>query len=155
MALLSILVGTLGPVPLAGTLGVPHTTLFLHGLSGHASEFEPMMQWMRAYFGNATPSMHSLALFEGVASLAPMVRQRDAILDYLISNANALNLTGGWNFVAHSQGALLARSVIQALPADFPPVLSYVSLAGPQKGQFGPCAHLAKWCAAGPAHANG
>ena len=47
--------------------------------------------------------------------------------------------------VAHSQGALLFRSAIEALPSSFPPVLSYVSLAGPHMGQYGMCRNLAKW----------
>ena len=83
--------------------------------------------------------MHSLPLFEGSASLrTPLTKQRDSIVEYLVTNAAALNLTEGFNFVAHSQGALLTRAVIQALPESLR-VINYVSMAGPQLGQWGMC----------------
>ena len=132
------------------TFGMPpHTTLFLHGLGGTASQFDLMQSWMTDFFGNATPPMHSLPLFEGTASVdTPMPQQRNALLAYMMENVDALNLSAGFNFVAHSQGALLARSVIEALPLTFPPVLSYVSLAGPHTGQYGMCRNLGRWYAA-------
>ena len=39
-----------------------------------------------------------------------------------------------------AKGALLARSVVQALPSNLS-VLSLVSMAGPQHGQWGMCAN--------------
>jgi hypothetical protein len=64
-------------------------------------------------FGNETV-MHSLPLFEGSDSLkTPLPVQRDAIIRYLAQNVDVLQLGGGFNFVAHSQGALLARSIVQ------------------------------------------
>ena len=55
-----------------------------------------------------------------------------------MTNKAALNLTKGFNLVAHSQGAILSRAVIQALPASLQ-VINFVSLAGPQLGQWGMC----------------
>jgi hypothetical protein len=119
-----------------------HTIIFMHGLNNHAQQYDHMQDWARACFGNVTPPMHSLPLFEGGDSLkTPMMAQRDGVVQYLVDNAAALNITAaGFNIVAHSQGAILMRAVIEALPGSFPPVLSYVSMAGPQRGQFGMCA---------------
>ena len=117
----------------------PATTLFLHGLNGNAGQFNTMMGRMNATFGANAPAMHSLPLFESSASLeTPLATQRDAIVAYLCQNAESLDLAGGFNFVAHSQGALLARTVIQALPSNFT-VKALISMAGPQLGQWGMC----------------
>jgi len=79
------------------------------------------------FFGSGHP-FHSLALFEGIHSLnVPLTEQRDTIIKYLVDHADELNITGGFNFVGHSQGALLARAVIQALPPTLN-VSTYVSL---------------------------
>ena len=42
-----------------------------------------------------------------------MMQQRDDMIHYLLDNAQNLNLTDGFHWVAHSQGSLLARAVIQ------------------------------------------
>jgi hypothetical protein len=70
-----------------------------------------------------------------------MVQQRDEMVSYLIEHQQSLDITNGFHWVAHSQGALLARAVIQrasSLP-NFPPIHTYVSMAGPQMGQWGQC----------------
>ena len=83
--------------------------------------------------------MHSLPLYDGSKSLrTPLSEQRDGVIAYLVKNAVALNITDGFNLVAHSQGALLSRAVIQALPASLK-VINYVGMAGPQLGQWGMC----------------
>lgn len=115
--------------------------VFLHGINGHADEFYPIMDWMKAKYGPNCPSMHSLSISEGSASLLmPLMEQRDLMLDFLKAKASSLGIDGdgGFNFVAHSQGALLARSVIQKLPSNLR-VLTFVSMAGPQRGQWGDC----------------
>ena len=95
------------------TVALPAPTVFLHGLNGAASDFNHIIAWMHEAFGNGTV-MHSLPLFEGSDSIkTPLPVQRDAIIRYLVQNADPLQLTGGFNFVAHSQGALLARSIVQ------------------------------------------
>merc|ERR1712070_1132312 len=97
-----------------------------------------MQGFMRYHFGNST-RMHSLPLFEGRDSLStPLLKQRDAIVQYLVDNAETLQLAGGFNLVGHSQGALLGRAVVQALPSDLQ-CRVLVSLAGPQLGQWGMC----------------
>lgn len=85
--------------------------------------------------------MHSLNICEGSCSLrTPLTKQRDDVVSYLVSNSRSLGIDGddGFNFVAFSQGALLARAVVQKLP-PYLRVHTYVSLAGPQRGQWGEC----------------
>lgn len=121
--------------------------IFLHGIGGYASEFYPVMEMIRKEFNNQSdttaadvPIMHSLNIREGQASLlTPMLTQRDEMVQYLIDNAAVLGIDkDGFHFVGHSQGALLARSVIQKLPRSLK-VHTYISMAGPQRGQWGPC----------------
>ena len=115
--------------------------LFLHGINGHADEFSGIIRFMRNKYGPGAPLMHSIDICEGSCSLLnPLPQQRDDMLKYLTKNAAALGIDGeeGFNFVAHSQGALLARSVIQKLPPSLR-VRTYVSMASPQMGQYGEC----------------
>jgi len=133
---IALVLSEAAPLPLSRTLN--HTTIFMHGLFGHASDFDWMQGSMRAKFGNST-RMHSLPLYEGRDSLrTPLLKQRDAIVKYLVANAESLQLAGGFNLVGHSQGALLGRAVVQALPANLQ-CRVLVSLAGPQLGQWGMC----------------
>mmetsp|Transcript_26666 Transcript_26666/g.76948 ORF Transcript_26666/g.76948 Transcript_26666/m.76948 type:complete len:373 (-) Transcript_26666:38-1156(-) len=114
--------------------------IFLHGINGHASEFEDIMHLIRAKYGTQAPTMHSLGLCDGACSLRPLPAQRDELVDYLLSNAADLGIDDeeGFNFVGHSQGGLLARAVIQKLPPALR-VRRYVSMASPQRGQWGEC----------------
>mmetsp|Transcript_12895 Transcript_12895/g.20006 ORF Transcript_12895/g.20006 Transcript_12895/m.20006 type:complete len:259 (+) Transcript_12895:77-853(+) len=115
--------------------------LFLHGISGHAHEFNGIMALLQQKYGSKTPTMHSIGICEGSCSLmTPLPQQRDNMLTFLVKNAAALGIDSedGFNIVAHSQGALLMRAVIQKLPASLK-VHTYVSMAGPQRGQWGPC----------------
>mmetsp|Transcript_4184 Transcript_4184/g.8211 ORF Transcript_4184/g.8211 Transcript_4184/m.8211 type:complete len:349 (+) Transcript_4184:10-1056(+) len=115
--------------------------LFLHGINGHADEFDGITRLISNTYGSRAPPMHSIDICEGPCSLLnPLPKQRDDMLAYLTKNAAALGIDGdeGFNFVAHSQGALLARSVIQKLPPSLH-VRTYVSMASPQMGQFGEC----------------
>merc|ERR1719203_1022525 len=66
------------------------------------------------------------------------MKQCSEMVDYLTNNALVLGIQNGFHFVAHSQGALLARSVIQKLPSSMK-VRTYISISGPQRGQWGPC----------------
>lgn len=161
-----LLVSALAAMCRAHPSSKPHTTIFLHGLNGHANDFNQLMARMKTHFGtevvygvcvcclcggksdshtknceicDQAPPMHSLPLYEGIASLrTPLATQRDSIIEYLTTNAAKLNLTQGFNLVAHSQGALLSRAVIQALPESMQ-VINYVSMAGPHLGQWGMC----------------
>lgn len=118
-------------------------TLFLHGAGGTADEFDDMQGFMRARFGDDILT-HSLPVFEKLSSITtPCLKQRDSIIKYLLAHRESLKLQNGFNFVAHSQGGLLARSVIQALPETLH-VLSFISLASPQHGQWGTCQLIAK-----------
>mmetsp|Transcript_23752 Transcript_23752/g.70235 ORF Transcript_23752/g.70235 Transcript_23752/m.70235 type:complete len:334 (-) Transcript_23752:224-1225(-) len=114
--------------------------VFLHGINGHASEFDDIINWMKDAFGEkGVPTVHSLGIREGLESLmTPLDQQRDEMVAYLEANAASLGIERGFNFVAHSQGALLARSVIQMLPKELH-VRTYISMAGPQRGQWGDC----------------
>ena len=114
--------------------------IFLHGINGHASEFEDIMRLIRLKFGKNAPTMHSVGLCDGTCSLRPLPKQRDELIDHLVSNAADLGIDGeeGFNFVGHSQGGLLARAVIQKLPPTLR-VRRFVSMASPQKGQYGEC----------------
>lgn len=114
--------------------------IFLHGINGHASEFEDIMRLIRGKFGKNAPTMHSIGICDGACSLRPLPKQRDELIDYLVSNAADLRIDGeeGFNFVGHSQGGLLARAVIQKLPSSLR-VRRFISLASPQKGQYGEC----------------
>lgn len=47
-----------------------------------------------------------------------------------------ITLSEGFHFIGHSQGALLTRSILEVMPAEWQ-VINYISLAGPQMGQFG------------------
>lgn len=113
--------------------------IFIHGVTRYSSDFQDIIDFMHRTFGSNVPLMHSLPLYEGSDSLhTPMSKQRDSMVKYLLDNADKLGINDGFNIVAHSQGALLSRAVIQVLPQNLR-VLSFVSLAGPQNGQFGMC----------------
>eukprot|EP00578_Thalassiosira_sp_NH16_P018512 CAMPEP_0181098254 /NCGR_PEP_ID=MMETSP1071-20121207/12024_1 /TAXON_ID=35127 /ORGANISM="Thalassiosira sp., Strain NH16" /LENGTH=296 /DNA_ID=CAMNT_0023180829 /DNA_START=107 /DNA_END=994 /DNA_ORIENTATION=+ len=118
--------------------------IFLHGINGHADEFDGIIALLRDKYRSeaAAPIMHSIGICEGSCSLlTPLPKQRDAMIDYLVKNAATLGIDrdDGFNIVAHSQGALLMRAVIQKLPHPGLNVRTYVSMAGPQRGQWGPC----------------
>ena len=116
--------------------------IFVHGMSGHANEFDGIMSLMRNKYGSNSPTMHSIGICEGSCSLhTPLTKQRDDMLEYLTENAASLGIDGtdeGFDIVAHSQGALVMRAVIQRLPPSLK-VHTYVSMAGPQRGQWGQC----------------
>jgi len=48
---------------------------------------------------------------------------------------NDVNLRNGYNFICHSQGALLCRAFIERF--NDPPPFNFISWAGPHAGQFG------------------
>ena len=140
------------------------TILFLHGVGGHADEYDDIMHYLKMKYGDDAPLMHPIDLCEGSCSIfTNMIQQRDDMTTYLRSQINNLNLSNGYHWIAHSQGSVLARAVIQNLdlPADEMeqensndsngsnsnrknvPVLrppdTFVSMAGPQMGQWGNC----------------
>jgi pimeloyl-ACP methyl ester carboxylesterase len=116
-----------------------HPILFLHGVNGHANQFDGIIKRVRSLFNDDAPPMHSIGICDGSCSLrTPLVTQRAQLIRWLTKNSSQMGLEGGFHLVAHSQGALLARSVVQMLPAHLK-IRTFASMAGPQKGQYGMC----------------
>ena len=82
-------------------------------------------------------------IFAALIALAEdskLIKQRDDMIQYLSDNIHTLNISNGFHWVTHSQGAILARSVIQNLPIGSKiQIHTYISMAGPQMGQWGEC----------------
>jgi len=134
------------------------TILFLHGVGGHADEYDDIMHYLKMKYGDGAPLLHSIDLCEGSCSIfTNMIQQRDDMTTYLRSHIEDFKLSNGYHWIAHSQGSVLARAVIQNLdlPVDetdqqhyndssdsqsvLRPPDTFVSMAGPQMGQWGNC----------------
>jgi palmitoyl-protein thioesterase len=83
--------------------------------------------------------VYALDMFESFYSLTPMWVQVEAI----IQRIKNYNIEGPFILVGHSQGALLSRAIVQAWPNH--PIHTFISLSGPQMGQFGLVPGMFSW----------
>lgn len=107
----------------------------MHGLTGHASDFDNVVSWL----SDALPSrkLFPLKTYEGDDSFTPLFQQVDGLIGEVrsIIDSQPDLFKDGYDFVGHSQGALLMRAMCQVM--DDHKVQTMVSLAGPQMGVFG------------------
>lgn len=108
--------------------------LMMHGYGGAATDFNDMIQFIEeAHPGTVTVSM---PLYEGRASDVALDRQVQGVIDWLDETVTSnATFAHGYHLVCHSQGTLICRGVIEGYERHR--VQSYVSIAGPQLGQYG------------------
>ncbi|CAH1109160.1 unnamed protein product [Psylliodes chrysocephalus] len=85
--------------------------------------------------------VYNIEQFGGWSSLENMWYQVQQISQY-ISNIT-IKHPEGVHFVGYSQGALLGRTILQANPNHR--ILRYISLSGPQAGQYGKLVSILLW----------
>jgi len=105
------------------------SVVMMHGYGGTASDFTELSGFIAKHHPG-TPTI-LLNIYNDAASFAPMWLQADGMILAL----SKLNLTEEYILIGHSQGALLSRSVIQMMNDHR--VSKFISLAGPQMGQYG------------------
>jgi len=107
----------------------------MHGLNSRSQHNDQLAAWIRgAYPGTKTIQ---IPLFEDAASLFPLQSQVVGLAAYIRGTifGDPDAFSSGYDFVCHSQGALLCRAVIEFM--DDHKVHTFISLAGPQMGVYG------------------
>jgi len=111
--------------------------LMLHGVSSSASEMATLARLAESLHPGTVAT--SLPLFEGkVTSLVPLKLQVLGVARRIrqMVAANASLYGDGYHLVCKSQGGLICRCVLEEM--DDHRVDTFVSLAGPQMGVYGP-----------------
>eukprot|EP00927_Polykrikos_kofoidii_P084340 TRINITY_DN8858_c0_g1_i1.p1 TRINITY_DN8858_c0_g1~~TRINITY_DN8858_c0_g1_i1.p1 ORF type:complete len:336 (-),score=30.83 TRINITY_DN8858_c0_g1_i1:66-1073(-) len=108
---------------------------FMHGINDNHHEFDSMQNWVKAIDPNVT--LYSLPVCDDTASFANLWDQGREIMDRMREQIAASPdiYTDGYTLIAHSQGALTARTVVERM--DDHDIHTLISLAGPQVGEFG------------------
>jgi len=119
---------------LSGTCYKP--VVMYHGYGGSVHDWDRVIKFINTYHPG-TPT-HSLDLYNGAASVWTNLK----LLDGVASAIRALNLTS-FHLMCHSQGALVCRNVLQMYTKSN--VDTFISLSGPQMGQFGVISGWTKW----------
>lgn len=107
----------------------------MHGVDDNAkSEFTSMTQWLQTeHPGTET---YPIAMYEDMpGSWVDLNVQVTKISAYIRKTADEQQMSG-YHLVCHSQGGILCRAIIEDM--DDHRVHSFVSLAGPQMGVYGP-----------------
>jgi len=108
----------------------------MHGIGDNHNEFDQMEGWIKAIDPNV--STYSIPVCDDSASYTNLWNQGDQIVSHIrtaVSNAPAGLYDQGYALLCHSQGALTCRTVIERM--DDHRVHTFISLAGPQMGEFG------------------
>mmetsp|Transcript_4902 Transcript_4902/g.8072 ORF Transcript_4902/g.8072 Transcript_4902/m.8072 type:complete len:302 (+) Transcript_4902:80-985(+) len=111
--------------------------IMLHGIDDNAAAFDDMKQWIEGTHPG-TPT-YALDVFEGEpASWISLSVQVDGVSDAIrkVVASDPSSFADGYHLVCHSQGALICRCVIEAM--DDHNVHTFISMAGPQGGVYGP-----------------
>ncbi|KAF1315015.1 Lysosomal thioesterase ppt2, partial [Globisporangium splendens] len=105
---------------------------YFHGLAGAATQAENL----RANLTAEGRVFHALTFCENECSLKPLREQVQLAITQIsaIVSQDNVTFTDGYMFVGLSQGALLARAVIEEW--DSHNVKAFISLAGPHNGLF-------------------
>lgn len=121
-------------VPAASSLSLL-PIFFMHGVDDNHKEFAGMQQWIREL--DPDVFLYSLPVCDDTASYANLWEQGQEVIDRIKEQiaASPQTFADGYALVAHSQGALTARTAIERW--DGHNVRTFVSLAGPQAGQYG------------------
>jgi len=103
----------------------------MHGIGGSERDFDGMLQWVQQSHPG-TPTF-ALKAFDNADSDQPLYTQIAGV-SAMINDTLQANGFSSFHLVCHSQGALICRTMLQAyaLPCD-----TFLSLSGPQMGQFG------------------
>jgi len=119
-------------VSLFGWSACYQPVFFMHGITGSWHDFDDMVKWVAAAHPG-TP-LFPLNAFNDEASEEPMYVQIAGVSALIEQTLKNHSLSGPFHLVCHSQGALLCRTMLQAYNLS---CSSFVSLSGPQMGQFG------------------
>jgi len=108
--------------------------IMYHGIDGSQNDFNPMMaNIQKTHPGTINIS---LPLFDGVGSYDNMQKQVEHVTAYIQNiTQNNVDFENGWHLMCHSQGGLVCRGVIENWTGHN--INTYISLAGPQMGQYG------------------
>eukprot|EP01012_Entosiphon_sulcatum_P015619 TRINITY_DN20579_c0_g1_i1.p1 TRINITY_DN20579_c0_g1~~TRINITY_DN20579_c0_g1_i1.p1 ORF type:complete len:300 (-),score=45.20 TRINITY_DN20579_c0_g1_i1:104-982(-) len=116
--------------------GAYKPVFMMHGINDSENEWSSFA----AYVQTAHPGTQTIAipLFDHDSSFLPLWEQAHGISKYIRQRveANATTFANGYHLVCHSQGALICRAVLQVM--DDHAVDTFISLAGPQLGEYGP-----------------
>jgi len=109
--------------------------ILMHGIDDNHREFDSMLGWIRAIDPNVT--LYSVPICDDTASYTNLWTQGDEIIGKIREQISASPTVykNGYTLLCHSQGALTCRTVVQRM--DDHNVHTFISLAGPQMGEFG------------------
>lgn len=106
--------------------------VLVHGIFSDAYYMEPIKKFIHEFMGNET-YVRNIEIGEGTStSFINMDFQVNILRDIIAQDPNLKN---GFNIIAHSQGALIARAYIEKF--NNPRVFTYISFGGPAQGVFG------------------
>eukprot|EP01116_Phalansterium_solitarium_P013562 TRINITY_DN30953_c0_g1_i1.p2 TRINITY_DN30953_c0_g1~~TRINITY_DN30953_c0_g1_i1.p2 ORF type:complete len:289 (-),score=48.93 TRINITY_DN30953_c0_g1_i1:60-926(-) len=104
---------------------------FMHGIGSSQNDWDKMVQWVQQSHPG-TPTF-ALDAYNHQASFDPLYTQIAGVRAMIGTTLQANNFTS-FHLVCHSQGALICRTMLQAFPHSCD---TFISLSGPQMGQFG------------------
>uniref|UniRef100_A0A7S3DL04 palmitoyl-CoA hydrolase n=1 Tax=Palpitomonas bilix TaxID=652834 RepID=A0A7S3DL04_9EUKA len=107
--------------------------VFMHGVNGSPHDFDGLRQ----YIAEHHPGTAMFAL-DVDAKEESLFKSMDAqVKDFVaaLREVTSVNITGPYHLVAHSQGTLVSRGGIEEMSDHR--VQKYITLAGPQQGQYG------------------
>lgn len=106
--------------------------VLMHGVNSNASSLD----YLKNVISNQLPNRFILNVEIGDGKLTsiftPMLKQVEIFNNVIQSHPE---LSNGFHLIGFSQGTLITRGYIELY--NNPPVINYISLAGPQAGQFG------------------
>jgi len=107
--------------------------LFLHGLESSKEDGIAMQKWLSHFRPNQ--KFTSLPLYQLKDSLSDLNDQVEGISNYIRKLHDDPDYSRGYHLIGHSQGGILLRCVLQAMPDHR--ARSLISLASPQLGVYG------------------
>jgi palmitoyl-protein thioesterase len=117
------------------TVSALKPVFLFHGVTGSPASLVNVTTWLRE--ADPARTLVNLDLFNGVSSWAPLLVQVPAIAAAIRAEVarNETLYADGYHLVCHSQGGITCRGVVQEM--DDHRIDTFISLAGPQGGQFG------------------
>jgi len=106
--------------------------VIMHGINSDASSMDYIVQLCKDYYPNKYILNVELGNGRETSIFEPMFKQVEMFNTIIKSKKELLN---GFHLIGFSQGTLITRGYIELY--NSPPVINYISIAGPQAGQYG------------------
>jgi palmitoyl-protein thioesterase len=104
----------------------------MHGINSNASSLDYLQKLIQEHYPTRFVLNVEVGNGRETSIFSPMFEQVELFNQQIQSHPE---LADGFHLIGFSQGTLITRGYIQLY--NKPPVINYISLAGPQAGQFG------------------